>query len=162
MAPLALTRGDPSGIGPELALKAWLALHDAPNAPAFFVVANATHLEALAKRFALPVPIALTTPAEATALFPHALPVVDLAGPVHGGLGAPDLADAGETVQSIELCAEFVRRGEAKAIVTNPIAKEILQNAGFAHPGHTEFLGELAQPSLSCERDKARHAALVG
>ena len=46
MAPLALTRGDPSGIGPELALKAWLALHDAPNAPAFFVAANAAHLEA--------------------------------------------------------------------------------------------------------------------
>ncbi len=65
MAPLALTRGDPSGIGPELALKAWLALHDAPNAPAFFVVANVTHLEGVAKRFALPVPIAVTTPAEA-------------------------------------------------------------------------------------------------
>ena len=67
MAPLALTRGDPSGIGPELALKAWLALHDVPNAPAFFVVANAAHLEGLAKRFALPVPIAVATPAEAAA-----------------------------------------------------------------------------------------------
>ncbi len=78
--------------------------------------------------------------------------MVDLAGPVHGGLGAPDLADAAETVQSIELCAEFVRRGEAKAIVTNPIAKEVLQNAGFAHPGHTEFLGELARRLFHAER----------
>ena len=106
----------------------------------------------LAKRFVLPVPIAVATPAEAAALFPHALPVVELAGPVHGGLGAPDLADAAETVQSIELCAEFVRRGEAKAIVTNPIAKEVLQNAGFAHPGHTEFLGELARRLFHAEK----------
>ncbi|MGA3303376.1 MAG: 4-hydroxythreonine-4-phosphate dehydrogenase PdxA [Methylovirgula sp.] len=159
MAPLALTRGDPSGIGPELALKAWLALHDVPNAPAFFVVANAAHLEGLAKRFALPVPIAVATPAEAAVLFPHALPVVDLAGPVHGALGAPDLADASGTIQSIELCAEFVCRGEAKAIVTNPIAKEVLQNAGFAHPGHTEFLGELA--SRLFHADKAKPVMLL-
>jgi 4-hydroxythreonine-4-phosphate dehydrogenase len=159
MAPLALTRGDPSGIGPELALRAWLALHDAPSAPSFFIVANAAHLEELAKRFTLPVPIVTATPAEAASVFPRALPVVDLAGPVRGALGAPDLADAPATIESIERSAEFVRRGEASAMVTNPIAKEVLQNAGFAHPGHTEFLGELAQRLF--QADKAKPVMLL-
>ncbi|MGB8278900.1 MAG: 4-hydroxythreonine-4-phosphate dehydrogenase PdxA [Methylovirgula sp.] len=144
-SPLALTRGDPSGIGPELALKAWRVLHDRPSAPAFFIVADPDHLKWLAERFALPVPIAACAPDEAQAVFPGALPVVALPDPVHGWLGQPDLADAGGTLRSIEICAELIRAGQAAGMVTNPIAKEVLQRAGFAHPGHTEFLGELAQ-----------------
>jgi 4-hydroxythreonine-4-phosphate dehydrogenase len=144
-APLALTRGDPSGIGPEIALKAWLALRDAPAASPFFIVADPAHIESVAKRFSLPVPIGVSTPAEAAAVFPRALPVVALSAMPEGQLGKPDVADAAATLRSIEICAEFVRAGEAAAIVTNPIAKDVLQRAGFAHPGHTEFLGELAQ-----------------
>ncbi len=146
---LALTRGDPSGIGPELALKAWLALHGAQSAPAFFIIADAEHLRALAERFALPVPIAVCEARQAAAVFPSALPVVALPdrghGQVHGQLGHPDMADAGGTLRSIETAAELIRAGEAAGMVTNPIAKDILQRAGFAHQGHTEFLGELAQ-----------------
>ncbi len=144
-SPLALTRGDPSGIGPELALKAWRVLHEEPSAPVFFIVADPDHLKALAKRFALQVPIAACAPGEAQAVFARALPVVALPDPVHGGLGQPDLADAGGTLRSIEICAGLIRTGQAAGMVTNPIAKEVLQRAGFAHQGHTEFLGELAQ-----------------
>ncbi len=146
---LALTRGDPSGIGPELALKAWLALHEEPSAPAFFTIADPAHLAALAERFALPVPVKTCEPEQAAAAFAGALPVVamseDAHGPVHGRLGHPDLADAAGTLQSIEIAVELIRAGRAAGMVTNPIAKDVLQDAGFAHQGHTEFLGELAQ-----------------
>lgn len=146
---LALTRGDPSGIGPELALRAWLALHDDPAAPAFFIVAEPDHLQRLAERFALPVPVAVCTPGEARDVFGRALPVFAMPGTVHGKLGQPDIADADATVRSIELCVELLHRGEAAAMVTNPIAKDVLQRGGFAHPGHTEFLGVLAQRLFS-------------
>ena len=146
---LALTRGDPSGIGPELALRAWLALHAEPSAPAFFIIADPAHLAGLAERFALPVPIKSCEPDQAAALFGDALPVVGISenaqGRVHGLLGQPDVADASDTLRSIETAAELIRAGQAAAMVTNPIAKNVLQDAGFAHQGHTEFLGELAQ-----------------
>jgi 4-hydroxythreonine-4-phosphate dehydrogenase len=142
---LALTRGDPSGIGQELALKAWAALHETPSAPAFFIIADIDHLKKLAKRFALPVAMAACTPGEAQAIFPDALPVVALSEPVHGSLGQPDRADARGTLRSIEMAVEFIHAGQAAGMVTNPIAKDVLQASGFAHPGHTEFLGTLAQ-----------------
>jgi 4-hydroxythreonine-4-phosphate dehydrogenase len=144
-AALALTRGDPSGIGQELALKAWLALHDAAAAPAFFIIADPEHLKWLAKRFALPVPITICAPSEAATMFASALPVVTLPHAVQGSLGQPELADAPGTLRAIEMAAELIRAGQAAGMVTNPIAKDILQRAGFAHPGHTEFLGMLAQ-----------------
>jgi len=143
-AVLALTRGDPSGIGPELALKAWLALHAEEAAPAFFIIAEPDHLAALARRFGLPVPIEAAEAGEATAIFPRALPVVALRHPVKGALGRPGAADAAGTIESIEIGVGLVRAGAADAIVTNPIAKEVLKRAGFRHQGHTEFLGELA------------------
>jgi 4-hydroxythreonine-4-phosphate dehydrogenase len=141
---LALTRGDPSGIGPELALKSWLATHADEAAPAFFIVADPVHLAALARRFKLAVPIEAVDPNDAAAIFPRALPVVAAPHPVKGALGRPDAGDAAATIESIEIAANLVRDGAADAIVTNPIAKEILQRVGFPHQGHTEFLGELA------------------
>jgi len=141
---LALTRGDPSGIGPELALKAWLATHADDTAPAFFIVADSDHLTKLAHRFGLTVPVEDVDPSDATAVFKRALPVVGTGRAVRGALGAPDPADAAATIESIEIGADLVRSGAADAIVTSPIAKEVLQRAGFQHPGQTEFLGELA------------------
>lgn len=143
--PLAVTRGDPSGIGQEIALKAWLTLHDDPAAPAFFVIGNPDDLTAAATRFALPVPIVVSAPKDALTQFAKALPVVSLPDRMRGKLGEPALEDAGQTVRAIEIAADLIRTGEAGGMVTNPIAKEVLQRAGFSHPGHTEFLGELAQ-----------------
>ncbi len=141
---LALTRGDPSGIGPELALKSWLALHADETAPAFFIIADPDDLAALARRFGLPVPIEAAEARQAAAIFQRALPVVPLRRPVTGALGMPDVADAAGTIESVEIGAGLVRAGAADALVTNPIAKQILIHAGFRHQGHTEFLGELA------------------
>ncbi len=142
--PLALTSGDPSGIGPEIALRAWLRTHDDAASPGFFIIADPAHLSDLAGHFGWTIPIAETDPAGASALFGRALPVVSLGQRIMGRPGEPDPRDAAATIASIERCVECVRLGLAPALVTNPISKEVLHRAGFPHPGHTEFLAELA------------------
>jgi 4-hydroxythreonine-4-phosphate dehydrogenase len=142
--PLALTCGDPSGIGPELTLHAWLRTHEEPHPNSFFVVADPAHLTRLARHLNWPVAIVETDPAHAAALFQKALPVVPVAGSVAGHFGQPTPGDAAITIASIERCVAYVVSGEAAAVVTNPISKEVLHRAGFLHPGHTEFLAELA------------------
>jgi 4-hydroxythreonine-4-phosphate dehydrogenase len=140
--PLAMTMGDPAGIGPELALAAWRERTlDAP-----FVVFAAPHiLAAAAKRAGFAVPIIETDPAGAKAAFPNGLPVVPLKHAVEDAPGRPNPANAAAVIESIERAVGAVRQGEARAVVTNPIAKALLYQAGFKHPGHTEFLGELAK-----------------
>ncbi len=140
--PLAMTMGDPAGIGPELALKAWLerAVIGVP----FFVVADRRPLVALAERLGLDVPIIAVEPAGAAEIFEDALPVVPLAHEAAAEPGRPDPTFAPAILESIERAVGFVRQGEASAVVTNPIAKSVLYRAGFRHPGHTEYLGELA------------------
>ena len=142
-APLALTQGDPSGVGVEIALKCWLA-RDASTMP-FFLLANPDHVARVAVALGLNVPVRSCSPAESAAHFATALPVVTLANPVVGAPGTPDPRDAPATLEAIERAVACVRAGEAAAVVTNPIAKEPLYRAGFHHPGHTEWLGELAE-----------------
>ena len=141
--PLALTMGDPAGIGPELALLAWL-MRDSHAAP-FFALADPNELRALARRLGLDAPIAEVAPAEALAAFSRALPVVALDARADARPGEPDAAFAAATIESIERAVDCVRSGEASAVVTNPIAKATLYAAGFKFPGHTEYLGALAE-----------------
>lgn len=141
--PLALTQGDPSGIGPELALKAYVARR-AHDLPPFFLLSDPAFVARVAAELALDLPIESTTAEKAREIFSRALPVVDIGCDVAGLPGGPDPADARSTIKSIERAVECVASGEARALVTNPIAKSILYKAGFIHPGHTEFLGELA------------------
>jgi 4-hydroxythreonine-4-phosphate dehydrogenase len=140
--PLALTQGDPSGIGPEIALKAWL--RRGANQRPWFLLGDPAHLARAAAQLKLNVPVESVTPREAASVFPRALPVVALNARVQGIPGKPDPADAAATLESIERAVELVRAGDAAAMVTNPIAKDVLYRAGFRHPGHTEWLGELA------------------
>jgi 4-hydroxythreonine-4-phosphate dehydrogenase len=142
MSPLAVTMGDPAGIGPELVLKAWLN-RDAVGAP-FFVIADRRALAALSLRLGLDVPIIAVEAAGAAEVFDHALPVVPLSREADAEPGRPDPKFAAAILESIERAVALVRAGEASAIVTNPIAKRVLYDAGFPHPGHTEYLGELA------------------
>ncbi len=142
--PLALTQGDPSGIGPELALKAY-AQREARGLPPFFLLADPAHLTRVAQALGLAVPLEQATPETAAAIFARALPVVPLAEKVAGVPGEPDPADAPATIASIARAVALVAAGAARAAVTNPIAKSVLYAAGFRHPGHTEFLAELAQ-----------------
>lgn len=143
-ASLALTQGDPSGIGPEVTLKAWAARAER-KLPPFFVIADPAHLSRVAKAIGLDVPIAPTTPEAAREIFSRALPVVPLDLAVRGPFSAPDARDAQATILSIERAVDYVVQGRARALVTNPIAKSVLYAAGFAHQGHTEFLAALAK-----------------
>jgi 4-hydroxythreonine-4-phosphate dehydrogenase len=139
--PLAMTMGDPAGIGPELALAAWRNRAGTP----FVVFGAPGALAAAAKRAGFPVSIIETDPAGAGAAFSNGLPVVPLRNAVEDAPGRPSAANAAATIESIERAVQAVRQGHARALVTNPIAKATLYEAGFKHPGHTEYLGELAR-----------------
>lgn len=141
--PLALTQGDPSGIGPELALMAYVERR-ARDLPPFFLLSEPAFIARVAANLALEIEIENTSVAHVCDAFSRALPVVDIGCEVAGVPGSPDPADALSTIRSIERAVECVAKGEARAVVTNPIAKSILYKAGFKHPGHTEFLAELA------------------
>jgi 4-hydroxythreonine-4-phosphate dehydrogenase len=91
------------------------------------------------------VPVqAIDGPGRAAAVFPEALPVVPVGGAVTAQPGRPDPADAPLVIAAIDRAVADVEAGRAAAIVTNPINKEALYAAGFRHPGHTEYLGELS------------------
>jgi 4-hydroxythreonine-4-phosphate dehydrogenase len=143
--PLALSQGDPAGIGPELTLKAWLKTHENKDAPTFLAVADPEHLAAAARQLDLKVPLKIDCGGEAADIFPHALPVWDLEHSVYGKPGAPDLRDAAGAIASIEACVRLICNGLAAALVTNPVSKKLFYDANFCFPGHTEYLAELAQ-----------------
>ncbi len=143
LPPLALTMGEPAGIGIELALKAWLALAQVPEL-AFVVYADPSVLTARAQRLNLTVPLAVDVGADASAAFSHALPVVSLRAPVIDQAGVLDVRNASATIEAIERAVRDTHKGLTRAVVTNPIQKSVLYQAGFAFPGHTEYLGALA------------------
>jgi len=140
--PLALTLGEPAGIGPDLALSVWCR-RSALDVPPFYLAADPDFLRRRAEHLGLDVPIAAATPRTAAAAFSSALPVVAIDGPVTAAPGRPDRSSAPAAVASIRRAVADVMAGSAAAIVTNPVAKNVLYNWGFAEPGHTEFLATL-------------------
>jgi 4-hydroxythreonine-4-phosphate dehydrogenase len=143
LLPLAVTMGEPAGVGGELTLKAWLAR--TPATRPFFALDDPERLSAIARQLGLDVPVrAIARPAEAAGIFPAALPVVPVKLRTAVRAGHPDPANAPATIEAIERAVAFARSNEAAGVVTNPIQKKTLQDAGFRHPGHTEFLAELA------------------
>ncbi|MBI5119574.1 MAG: 4-hydroxythreonine-4-phosphate dehydrogenase PdxA [Rhodospirillales bacterium] len=146
--PLALTMGEPSGIGGEIALLAWMQREQA-GLPPFFLIDVPERLEFLARQFGWPVPIrTIAEPSQAILHFATALPVLPLASAVASQPGQPDPGNAAAVIGSIARAVELAASGQALAVVTNPIHKATLAAAGFKHPGHTEYLAELAQGAL--------------
>jgi len=146
---LALTMGDPAGIGGELTVSAWRALRQ--SGPAFAAIDDPA-------RLAGPVRVVQTL-AEAAAVFPEALPVLPQPLAAAAVPGRPDRANAAPVIASIERAVRLAQAGEASAVVTNPISKAVLYAAGFPHPGHTEFLGALtgcAHPVMMLANDFLR------
>jgi len=135
--------GEPAGIGPELALKTWhLHRHDLPP---FFIIADPGHLASLAQRLAWTVPIiAIDHPGDAMDAFSRGLPVLSEALPSEVKPGSLDPRNARAVIAAISRAVDLVQDGQAAAVVTNPIHKAALYEAGFNHPGHTEYLAELA------------------
>lgn len=140
---LALTQGDPAGVGPEISLMAWL-LRKQLRLPTFAYLGNAVALQSLAAQLGLAVPVRRVGWDEAAASFDEALPVIEIEGASPANPGQPDPANAAGVIEAIEAGVAAVNAGLAAALVTNPIAKSVLYAAGFSHPGHTEFLAELA------------------
>lgn len=135
LKPLILTMGDPTGIGPEITQKAWQILRT-DTAHQFALVGSPNLYEQ--------VPIKVISDLNAVPdIFAHALPVVpmDVSAPVI--TGQPDPRHATAILASIEKATHYVCTAQAEALVTNPIAKNILYQAGFTYPGHTEFLRTL-------------------
>ncbi len=144
MQPLALTLGEPAGIGPDLTLAVWRRRAELDIAP-FYIAADPDFLRRRAQKLGLDVPIVTATPAGAAASFRTALPVVPLDVAVSAEPGHPDRSSAPAAVASIRRAVADVMSGAASAVVTNPVAKNVLYNWGFAEPGHTEFLAKLVQ-----------------
>src|SRR5688572_5387175 len=131
LLPLALTMGDPAGIAGEITLMAWRARRE-KNLPPFFVLDDPARLQRLAQDTGLDVPVrAVHSAAEAVAAFPRALPVLPLALPAPVQLGQPSAANAPAVIAAIDRAVALVQRGEAAAVVTNPIHKHSLYAAGF-------------------------------
>jgi 4-hydroxythreonine-4-phosphate dehydrogenase len=141
--PLALTLGEPAGVGPDIALLAWTR-RDELALPPFYIPADQRFLAGRARQLGLQVPTASVSPAEAVGAFTSALPVVETGVAATAAASKPDATSAAAAIASIRHAVDDVRAGRAGAVVTNPIAKSVLYRAGFKHPGHTEFLAELA------------------
>ncbi len=140
--PLAISMGEPAGVGPDIILslfarRAELAL------PPFCVFGEPGFFRSRAQRLGIEVDVLSVAPAETTARFADGLPVVPVEGlvPDHPGQTSP--LSAGAVIRSIEAAVAATLCGETRALVTAPIHKAALYQAGFAHPGHTEFLAEL-------------------
>ncbi|HYB56531.1 MAG TPA: 4-hydroxythreonine-4-phosphate dehydrogenase PdxA [Alphaproteobacteria bacterium] len=144
-APLALTMGEPAGVGGEIALKAWLGRSEAALRP-FFVIDDPDRLARLARGLGLRVAIeGIEGPEEVPSLFAAALPVLCERLPRAVRAGRPDPANGPAVVASIRRAVALALAGRASAVVTNPIHKKSLYDAGFRYPGHTEFLAALVE-----------------
>ncbi len=142
--PLALTLGEPAGIGPDLTLGIWRRRTEL-DLPPFYLVGDPDFLKHRARALGLDVPLAVVAPAEAVAAFARALPVLPLDVTVTAEPRRPDATSAPAAIASIRLAVADVLAGHAAAVVTNPVAKNVLYRSGFTEPGHTEFLARLAE-----------------
>lgn len=140
--PLAVTLGDPAGIGPEITLKAWAALKDRRHS--FIAYADPDQLAAVAESLNLPRP-RVCTPQDADAVFAGALPVNPVHLPVPAMPGHPGPDNAACVIASIERAVGDTLAGRTGGVVTNPISKAVLYKQGFTYPGHTEFVAHLTR-----------------
>lgn len=141
--PLALTMGEPAGIAGEIALKAWLRRGE--GVPPFFLLDDPDRLAVLARQLGFEVPLTtIAGPEEAAGLFATALPVLPEPLVVPVTPGRPDPANAPAVIRAIDRAVGLVKAGRAGAVVTNPIQKQTLYQAGFVHAGHTDYLAHLA------------------
>ncbi len=144
---LVLTPGEPAGVGCELAADAWLRRRD--RIPPFLLIDDPDRVAARLRAIGRDVQVlAVDGPEAAAGRFPDALPVLPHHFPAPDRPGTPDPENGVAVAQAIERAVALVRDGRAAAVVTNPIQKESLYQAGFAFPGHTEFLAHLAGPGV--------------
>ncbi len=137
LAPFAVSLGDPAGIGPEIVAKSWV-MREARSLPPFFAVGDAASLRAV---WLGPV-VRIDSPEEAAAVFPTALPCLQVGEAGEIVPGTPGTDGARVAFQALEVAVGLARSGSAAGIVTAPVGKEQLYGVGFTHPGQTEFIAE--------------------
>jgi 4-hydroxythreonine-4-phosphate dehydrogenase len=143
--PLAVSMGDPAGIGLEITLKAWSERRD-NGVGAFVLFGDPEAAAERARMLGLAVPITpVATAAAAIDVFGSALPIKPVACRVRPRVGEPDAANAAAIIAAIEEATAAIVHHEAAAVVTNPIAKHIIGSSDFPYAGHTPFLGALAE-----------------
>jgi 4-hydroxythreonine-4-phosphate dehydrogenase len=142
--PLALTLGEPAGIGPDLTIRIWRQ-REKLRLPPFYLVGDPEFIRARARLLGQDVTLSAVSPAQAVETFARALPVVPLDVPVTAAPGKPDASSAPAAIASIRRAVADVLAGHAAGVVTNPVAKNVLYRSGFAEPGHTEFLAKLTR-----------------
>lgn len=136
--------GDPAGIGPDIALGAWLQ-RTACSVPPFVYLGDPSTLQARAQHLGLNIPCCVVdAPSVAIECFADCLPILPVPLTEQIMPGIPTVAGALTAKTAIEMAVSLVMQGKASAVVTNPIAKNVMAEAGFTFPGHTEFLGALA------------------
>jgi 4-hydroxythreonine-4-phosphate dehydrogenase len=156
-AVVAVTMGEPAGIGGEIALLAWSRRRKDAVAP-FFLIDSPERLEILAKRAGLRAAIApIASPAQAAKTFSRALPVLPIELPRAVEPGRPDAANVAAVLASIDKALQLARAGSIAALVTNPIHKATMYAGGFGFPGHTEYLAE----RLGAQERPARVAMML-
>ncbi len=151
--PLAISMGEPAGIGTELLFKAYQHFSEFPpgKGPHFFLIDDPVRVEKLARSLSVDVPIvSIATPETASEQFAHGLPVLPLHDEALSTLthiepGRPGPVSAPAVLESIRSAVAHIKNGTAGGLVTLPIQKEVLQQAGFKYQGHTDFLGHLTE-----------------
>ncbi len=142
--PLALTQGDPAGIGPDVTVTAWAKRREL-GLPPFIFVGDPDVLRSRAHLLGVDVNVKVCEPEDAISAFSEALPVLPLPVGFDVQAGQPHIGAALATIKAIETAVTLTVGKRAAAVVTNPIAKSVLYEAGFGFPGHTEFLAELSK-----------------
>jgi len=140
---LALTIGEPAGIGPDIAIAAWMKRREL-DLPPFYLIGDGAFIMERARALGVSIETADASAEEAPGIFADALPVVATGVKATAKPGKPDDSSAQVAIASIRHAVADVIAERASAVVTNPIAKSVLYRAGFSHPGHTEFLAQLA------------------
>jgi len=151
--PIAVSLGEPAGIGPDLVLLAWKNRR-ALGLPPFYVRGDKTLLAERAGTLGLTVPIEKVSPETAASRFSKSLPVVQTGPELADRPGVEQPETAPSVVAFIEQCVQDLASDLASALVTLPINKAALYKTGFSFPGHTEFLGALAEKHWPGEKAK--------
>ena len=137
IAPLAVSLGDPAGVGPEVVAKCW-DNRSAFGLPPFMAIGDPRSLAAV---WDGPIEI-IEDPRSADSAFDVGLPLFQLASAQADIPGHPSVAGAHCSLDSLELAVGLARSGSASAVITGPVSKEQLYEIGFVHPGQTEFVAE--------------------
>ena len=142
LPPLAVSMGEPQGVGPDIILDLYARRQSLDLSP-FVVFGDPSLFAARARRLGLDVAIEETTPENAGAVFAASLPMIAVGPAIADTPGEPHSSDGKSVIDAIAQAVAAVQQGRCRAVVTAPLAKSVLYDAGFTHPGHTEYLAAL-------------------